>query len=43
LDNLIIDIFRRNYINLQEIMCSYAAKNFEKLEKLVQTAVFKAS
>jgi hypothetical protein len=32
-----------NYINLREIMCSYAAKNFKKLKQHVETAVLNAS
>jgi hypothetical protein len=32
-----------NYINMREIMCSYAAKFFKKLKQLVETAVFNAS
>jgi hypothetical protein len=35
LDNYIIGIISSNYINLREIMCSYAAKNFKKLKQLV--------
>jgi hypothetical protein len=34
-DNLIIDGIRSNYLNLSEIMCSYAGKNFENLKQLV--------
>jgi hypothetical protein len=29
LDNLIIGIFRSNYMNLEEIMCSYTAKTLK--------------
>jgi hypothetical protein len=32
-----------NFINLHEIICSYAAKNYKKLKQLVYTAVFNAS
>jgi hypothetical protein len=35
LDNYIIGVISSNYINLCEIMCSYAAKNYKKLKQLV--------
>jgi hypothetical protein len=31
------------YINFHEFSCCYEAKNDEKLKKLIQTVVFKAS
>ena len=37
------DVVRGNYSNLYEIMCSYAAKNSEKLKQLVQTALSNVS
>jgi hypothetical protein len=43
LDNLIIGTIRSNYINLNEIMYTYAAKKIEKREQPVSTAVFDAS
>jgi hypothetical protein len=36
-------VIRSNYLNLHEIMCSCAAKNFHKAKQLVQTVVFNAS
>jgi hypothetical protein len=36
LDNHVIGIIRSNYINLREIMCSYAAKKFKKLIHVVE-------
>jgi len=38
--NLIIDIIRSDYINLLEIIRSYAGGKIEKLDQLVSTAVF---
>jgi hypothetical protein len=36
-------MLRSDYINLEEIMNNYAAKNIKKLKQLVYTAVFEAS
>jgi len=35
LENITIDLFGSNYINLWEITCSYGARIFEKLKELV--------
>jgi hypothetical protein len=40
LKNPIKDLIRSNYINLYEIMCSYAAKKIGKIKLHVETAVF---
>jgi hypothetical protein len=36
-------MIKSNYINLFEIMYSYAAKKFGTIKQLVETAVFNAS
>jgi hypothetical protein len=39
LDNFILGVIRSNCVNLREIICSYGAKNYEKLKQHVYTAV----